>query len=103
MRKTFTPLSFILPTLLSLGHIWACFDSFRFDANGWTGFGIFLVDLPISLLLLKLTNALSANVLIVFLIGGTVWWFCLGVLISLLVGWFCRLVVKLSKQPLPPD
>ena len=103
MRKTFTSSSFILSTLLSLGHIWACFDSFRFDANGWTGFGIFLLDLPISLLFLKLTNALSANSLVVFLIGGTVWWFGLGLLISLLTRWFYRLVVRLFSQPLPRD
>jgi hypothetical protein len=103
MRKTLRPLYFVLPSLLGLLHAWLCFESFGPDPNGWGGFLAFLVDFPISILFAKLSNALSSNGLIIFLIGGTVWWFCLGLLISLVIGWFCRLVVKLSKQPLPPD
>jgi hypothetical protein len=36
------------------------------------------------------------SALIVFLIGGTIWWFCLGLLISLLIGWVCRVVLRLT-------
>jgi hypothetical protein len=96
MRKTFTPLYFVAPSLLAVGHVWLCFDSFRPDGNGWSGFLAFLVDLPISILFAKLSNAFSLSALIVFLIGGTIWWFCLGLLISLLIGWVCRVVLRLT-------
>jgi hypothetical protein len=103
MRKTLKPLDFVLPSLLGLVHLWLCFDSFKPDGNGWSGFLAFLVDFPVSLLFAELSKALSFDSFTIFLIGGTVWWFGLGLLISRLIERFYRLAVRLLSQPLPPD
>lgn len=50
--------------------------------GSWSGFLIFLIDLPASLLILSLSNAFSIRTDIPLLIGGTAWWFCLGLLIG---------------------
>jgi hypothetical protein len=103
MRKTLRPLDFLLPCLLALAHVWVCFGSFRPDGNGWSGILAFIVDLPFSLALAELSNVFSLNMQAVFLIGGTIWWFCLGFLISLLIVWVCGFLARLSSGPSPPD
>jgi hypothetical protein len=98
MRKALQPLHFVLPSLLALGHVWLCFQSFKPDGNGWSGFLDFLVDLPISLVLAEVSKVFLFDSFKVFLIGGTVWWFGLGIFISLLIRWVYRLIIR----PTPP-
>jgi hypothetical protein len=58
----------------------------RFEGS-WGGFLIFLVDLPVSVPALLLSNVLVIRTEYVLLVVGTAWWFCIGVLISKLFTW----------------
>jgi hypothetical protein len=49
------------------------------------GFLVFVIDLPISILLAELSETLSLSPRMVLLVGGTVWWFCLGILFPMLI------------------
>jgi hypothetical protein len=103
MRKIIRPVHFVLPSLLALGHIGLYIRCVTHDTTGWSGILVVLADFPVSILFAGVSKALSFDFSTILLIGGTVWWFCLGFLISLIIGWFWRPAVKLSKQPLTRD
>jgi hypothetical protein len=94
---------FVLPSLLALGHIWLYNRCVTHDTTGWSGILVVLADFPVSIFFAEMSKALSFDFSTILLIGGTVWWFCLGFLISLLVGWVSRLIVRQLSRPLPPD
>lgn len=86
MRSTLTRSELAVCSALALGHI--CFyfyDVSQHSNEGWGEFLVFVVDLPISILLAKLAETSSLSPRIVLLVGGTVWWFCLGVLFSMII------------------
>jgi hypothetical protein len=86
VRWTLTRSGLVVCSALALGHI--CFYFYDVSQNsdgGWGGFLVFVVDMPISLLLAKLSGTLSLNLRMVLLVGGTVWWFCLGILFTMLI------------------
>jgi hypothetical protein len=67
-------------TLASL-HIVLCYWVFASATEGsWGGFLVALVDLPISIPLDLVAQRLGGNAALI--VGGTVWWFCLGVALS---------------------
>jgi hypothetical protein len=66
-------------TLASL-HLALCYWVFTSATEGsWGGFLVFLADIPISIPLTYLARYLGISALIV---GGTVWWFCVGLAFS---------------------
>jgi hypothetical protein len=95
VRKTLTLLDLAVGLVLALGHIWFYFSVINAD-GGWGGVLVVLVDLPFSILLVRLMDVLSLNSPNILLISGTVWWFCLGILISMLVRRIPRLIRRLS-------
>jgi hypothetical protein len=70
--------------------------TFNSDRNGWAGILVFLVDFPISILLAKLWNV---HGLVVLLVGGTIWWFGLGILISMVGKQLYSLAIRLGNEP----
>ena len=97
MRKTFKRLDLFVGLVLALGHIWFYYyDISHYSEGGWGGFLTFVIDLPLSILLIKLIGVLSLSSPIILLVGGTLWWFCLGTLISMLIRRFSRLIRHLS-------
>lgn len=97
MRKILAHSELIVASMLALAHIclYLIDVTFNSDRNGWAGIFVFLVDLPISIPLAKLSNV---HGLVVLLIGGTVWWFGLGILISLLSRRLYRFAIRLGKD-----
>jgi hypothetical protein len=98
VRKRLARWDFILPSLLALGHVGLYFSSVRQSPDGWAGFVVFIVDVPISIPLLMLAKALSLDKLVVLLVGGTIWWFVLGILISILIKLAYGLIVRAGMQ-----
>src|SRR5260370_13994356 len=85
--------AYILGSALALGHAVFYFTimSTQFEGS-WGGFLIFLVDLPASLLVLLLSNAFGIRTAYALLTGGTVWWFCIGILVAKLFTFFSKRV-----------
>jgi hypothetical protein len=80
VRRTLTRSELVVCSVLALGHV--CFYFYYVSQNsdgGWGGFLAFVIDMPISILLSKLSEALSLNGRIVLLVGepsgGSVWAF----------------------------
>jgi hypothetical protein len=80
---------------LALSHVILFFAIMsRHYEGSWGGFLIFLVDFPGSILPLLLSNALGIGNLHPLLVFGTVWWFCIGILISKAFTFFSAKVEK---------
>ncbi len=95
MRKFLTRSELAVCSVLALGHIGFYFyDVSQHAEGGWGGFLVFVVDLPISILLVRLSNAMSLGSPIALLIGGTVWWFGLGILIVMLFRGLSRFLTR---------
>lgn len=79
MRTWAAPVSLVLPTL----HLALCVATragWLTSEGSWGWFLVFLVDLPVSLLLLPLSK--FADPLLLFGSVGTAWWFLVGNIFS---------------------
>jgi len=80
---------------LALGHAVFYFTVMsRHYEGSWGEFLIFLVDLPASFPVLFLSNALGIRTDYALLAGGTVWWFCLGIMIAKLFTFISKRVSR---------
>jgi hypothetical protein len=71
---------------LALAHVVFYFVAMNVNSEGgWGGFPVFVADLPASIPLLLLTNVIGIATPYALLVGGTAWWFCLGLASSKLV------------------
>jgi hypothetical protein len=68
--------------LLALSHVRLYLDDFS-PGREWQGFRVYRADMPVSIPLLKLCRVWDTPR--PFLIGGTFWWFFLGLLIAILL------------------
>jgi len=73
---------YALRFVLAVIHVVVFFAEigWRFE-GGWGALGIFTIDLPVSIIPLLLSYVLKINPLILLLVFGTAWWFCVGILI----------------------
>lgn len=97
MRKTIARSDLVVAVLLALGHI-GLYALTVDRSSDWAGFFVFVADVPLSVGLFKLATALSLDQLSVLLVGGTIWWFGLGILISMLTKRVYRFAVRFGSD-----
>ncbi len=79
--KRFARGDYIVRLTLACMHLAFCYWVFASAPEGsWGGFLVSLVDIPISIPLTLLAQRLGGNGTLI--VGGTLWWFCIGVAVS---------------------
>ncbi len=72
---------YVVGLTLAALHLLLCYWVFTSATEGsWGGFLVFLADVPISIPLIYVAQRWGGNGPIV--VGGTVWWFCVGAAVS---------------------
>lgn len=67
--------------MLACLHLVLCYWVFSSATEGsWGGFIVYLFDLPISIPLTLVAQRLGGDGALI--VGGTLWWFCVGVVLS---------------------
>jgi len=82
----------VFSSALALSHVILFFALMGGHPHGGSeAFSIYLIDFPGSAPVLLLANALEIHTpysLYFLLIGGTAWWFCIGIVISKIFAFF---------------
>jgi hypothetical protein len=94
----------VFSSALALGHVILFFALMGGHPRGGPeAFSIYLVDFPGSVPVVLFANALNIHTpysLYLLLVGGTAWWFCIGILISKLFTFFStkRKILESASQ-----
>lgn len=80
-RRCLTRVDYIVGLTLACSHLVLCYWVFTPASEGsWGGFLVYLIDIPISIPLTVVAQRLGGDSALI--VGGTVWWFCIGVALS---------------------
>lgn len=71
--------------------------------GSWGGFLIFIVDFPVSFLLLTPLPVSTDVAMFIMLIAGTIWWFFIGVLLAPLVQDIVTAIVTMARIAVGSD
>ena len=79
-RRFLARADYIVGLTLASFHLLLCYWVFSSAAEGsWGGFIVYLVDLPFSIPMILVAQRLGGEATLI--IGGTLWWFCLGAIL----------------------
>jgi len=90
--------------LFAAAHVIFYFWDIHTNSEGsWGGFLTFVIDSPASWALLVMANRFSLKTHTVLLVGGTAWWFSIGMLVPRLLGLTCRAAAPPCQPPQRAD
>ncbi|HEY3615348.1 MAG TPA: hypothetical protein VGK96_00965 [Candidatus Sulfotelmatobacter sp.] len=80
-HRFLTRSEYVVGLMLASVHLLLCYWVFSSATEGsWGGFIVYLFDLPLSIPLTLVAQRLGGDGALI--VGGTLWWFCVGAALS---------------------